>query len=398
MIEPSALTFVGMDVHRDSIAVALLRPDEHVPLEQTIANTPEALRKQLRRWGDPQTLRVCYEAGPTGYALQRQLAALGIDCAVIAPSLIPTRPGRRVKTDKRDARALCRLFRAGELTRVRVPGPDEEIVRDVVRAREDLTEDIVRSRHRISKLLLRHGRVYRERRSTWTEAHLAWIRRQRFESERLERLVAHQLAVLEARLAQRDPLDEEIAHVAQSPAYAAAVRRLSCLRGIAELSAITLLVEVGDFARFPTAPQFHGLHRAHRQRALQRRGPPPGCDHQERQRPPAAHPGRGRLESAAPAGLRSDVPPPRGRAAAGGAPLRHGRAAAAAPALLAHRAAPAADPDRRGRRRARARRLRLGTHDRAHRWLGRDDEEASAAGSTRASLTEGSSTELCGRP
>ena len=259
MIETSALTFVGMDVHRDSIAVALLRPGEHVPLEQTIANTPEALRKQLRRWGDPHALRVCYEAGPTGYDLQRQLALLGVDCAVIAPALIPRRPGRRVKTDKRDARSLCRLFRAGELTAVRVPDADEEIVRDVVRAREDLTEDIARSRHRISKLLLRHGRVYREAKKTWNERHLAWIRRQRFDSERLERLVAHHVAVLEARLAQRALLDEEIAAVARSDSYAPAVRRLSCLRGIAELSALTLLVEVGDFRRFPTARSFMGF-------------------------------------------------------------------------------------------------------------------------------------------
>lgn len=258
MIETSALTFVGMDVHRDTIAIALLRPGEHVPLEQTIANTSEAMRKQLRRWGDPGSLRVCYEAGPTGYELQRQLAAAGIACAVIAPALIPKRPGQRVKTDKRDARALCRLFRAGELTPVRVPEPDEEVVRDLVRAREDLTEDILRSRHRLSKLLLRHGRVYREGK-TWTARHVAWLRAQRFGSERLERLVGHHLAILDGRLAQRALLDEEITAIARSESYAAAVRLLSCLRGIAELSALTLLVEVGDFHRFGSAPEFMGF-------------------------------------------------------------------------------------------------------------------------------------------
>lgn len=259
MIETSALTFVGMDVHRDTIAIAILHPGEQVPLEQTIANTPEALHKQIRRWGDPGLLRVCYEAGPTGYDLQRELSARGIDCQVIAPTLIPRRPGRRVKTDKRDARALCRLLRAGELTAVRIPDVDDEIVRDVVRAREDLTEDIVRARHRISKLLLRHGRVYREAKTTWNTRHIIWIRAQRFASAQLGRLVAHQLAVLEARLAQRALLDEEITQVARSARYAAAVQRLSCLRGIAELSALTLLVEVGDFARFATAPNFMGF-------------------------------------------------------------------------------------------------------------------------------------------
>lgn len=258
MIETSALTFVGMDVHRDTIAIALLRPGEQVPLEQSIANTSEALRRQLRRWGDPGALRVCYEAGPTGYELQRELAAAGVDCAVIAPALIPKRPGRRVKTDRRDARALCRLFRAGELTAVRIPGPEEEAVRDLLRFREDQTEDILRARHRLSKFLLRHGQVYREG-GTWTARHLAWIDAQRFDLERLEGLLRHHRAVLDARLAQRATLDAEIALIARSEPYAPAVRLLSCLRGIAELSALTLVVEVGDFRRFGGAPEFMGF-------------------------------------------------------------------------------------------------------------------------------------------
>src|SRR5919198_6759081 len=157
MNEPNATTFIGMDVSKETIAIALLRPGEHVPLEQTITNTPEAVRKQLRRWGDPHSLRVCYEAGPTGYTLQRQLADLGVDCVVVAPTLIPKAPGHRVKTDRRDARDLCRLHRSGDLVSVHVPDLDEEIVRDLVRAREDQTEDILRARHRTTKLLLRHG-------------------------------------------------------------------------------------------------------------------------------------------------------------------------------------------------------------------------------------------------
>jgi transposase len=258
MIEPSALTFVGTDVHRDTIAIALLRPGEHIPLEQRIANTPEAVRKQLRRWGDPRSLRVCYEAGPTGYELQRQLASLDVDCAVIAPSLIPKRPGQRVKTDKRDARKRCSLFRAGELTAVRIPGPEDEAVRDLIRAREDLTEDLLRARHRLSKFLLRHGRVYREG-STWTAKHITWIRAQGFTIERLERLVGHHLAILEVRLAQRALLDTEVSEIARSEPYADDVRRLACLRGISTLGALTLLIEVGDFQRFATAREFMGF-------------------------------------------------------------------------------------------------------------------------------------------
>src|SRR5437773_393271 len=175
MTEGSAMTFIGMDVSKNTIAIALLRQDEHVPLEHTIANTPEAVRTQVRRWGDPARLRVCYEAGPTGYELERQLRSLGVDCAVIAPALIPKRPGQRVKT-----------------------------------------------------LLLAS-------------------------------LVDHHLAVIDARLAQRASLDREISTIAQSRPYAAAVRRLSALRGIKELSALTLLVEVGDFARFASAREFMGF-------------------------------------------------------------------------------------------------------------------------------------------
>jgi transposase len=258
MNEPSALTFIGMDVSKETIAIALLRPGEHVPLEQTIPNTAEAVRKQLRRWGEHTSLRVCYEAGPTGYDLQRQLAAAGVACIVAAPALIPKRPGSRVKTDRRDARDLCRLHRVGELVAIRVPDPAEEIVRDLVRAREDQTEDILRSRHRTTKLLLRHGRAYREGRG-WTERHLRWIKGQHFDDALLRTLVDHHLAVIDARLAQRALLDGEIAAIARSPAYRANVRRLSCLRGIRELSALTLLVEVGDFRRFATAREFMGF-------------------------------------------------------------------------------------------------------------------------------------------
>jgi transposase len=258
MNEPNATTFIGMDVSKETIAIALLRPGEHVPLEQTITNTPEAVRKQLRRWGDPHSLRVCYEAGPTGYTLQRQLADLGVDCVVVAPTLIPKAPGHRVKTDRRDARDLCRLHRSGDLVSVHVPDLDEEIVRDLVRAREDQTEDILRARHRTTKLLLRHGRAYRAGKG-WTAKHLAWIRGQDVESPLLRELLDHHLAVIEARLGQRALLDGEISQIARSPRYAAAVHRLSCLRGIKELSALTLLVEVGDFRRFASAREFMGF-------------------------------------------------------------------------------------------------------------------------------------------
>ncbi len=163
-----------------------------------------------------------------------------------------------MKTDRRDARDLCRLHRVGELTAVRVPDPAEEIVRDLVRGREDLTEDILRARHRTTKLLLRHGRAYREGKG-WTAKHVDWVRHQEFVDPLLRSLVDHHLAVVDVRLPQRALLDGQIAEIARGPMYMTAVARLSCLRGIKELSALTLLVEVGDFRRFGPAREFMGF-------------------------------------------------------------------------------------------------------------------------------------------
>jgi transposase len=246
-----APTFVGLDVHKDSITFALLRPGSDVPEQDKIPNTPEAVRKLARQWKDPAGIRACYEAGPCGYGLQRLLASLGVDCSVIAPSLTPRRPGERIKTDRRDARKLARFFRAGELSCVRVPAPEEEAVRDLVRFHEDLGEDVLRARHRLSKLLLRHDRIWPA--TAWTKAHMEWIRRQRFELPVLQRTLDEHIAALEMRLAQRELLAREILEIAARPPYQQPVARLAALRGIQALSALTLVVEVGDFARFGSA-------------------------------------------------------------------------------------------------------------------------------------------------
>lgn len=258
MLTSIAPTFVGLDVHKDSISIALLRPGQDDPDQERIPNTPEEIRRLVGRWADPSSVRVCYEAGPCGYELQRQLRSLGVECAVIAPALTPRRPGDRVKTDHRDARKLCRLFRAGELTTIRIPPPDEEAVRDLLRLREDLGEDILRARHRLSKFLLRHGRVFRDA-TNWTQAHWAWIRAQRFELPLLERLRDEHVVAIEMRVAQRDQLEHELHAIALEPRYAGAVRRLSALRGVRTLTALTLIVEVGDFARFGSAAEFMGF-------------------------------------------------------------------------------------------------------------------------------------------
>ena len=164
------LTHIGLDVHKETIAVAVLRPGTSECDECVIANTPAALRKLLSRYPDRAALRTCYEAGPTGYDTHRLLSSLGVPCEVIAPSLIPRRSGVRVKTDRTDARNLARLHRAGELTPVRVPSPAEEALRDLVRTREDLKSDRRIARQRIRSFLLRYGRRCPAPGARWTSA------------------------------------------------------------------------------------------------------------------------------------------------------------------------------------------------------------------------------------
>src|SRR5207253_9785475 len=161
-----SLIHVGMDVHKDSISIGILRPDDSLDVER-IFHDEESVRRFIARMGKPRQLVACYEAGPTGYELHRLLQRLQVRCHVVAPSLIPKAPGDRVKTDRRDCRRLARLHRAGELTAIRVPTEAQEAVRDLCRERADLVEDRTRARHRLGKFLLRHDRVYRAG-TAWT--------------------------------------------------------------------------------------------------------------------------------------------------------------------------------------------------------------------------------------
>lgn len=173
--------FVGMDVHKETISVSVLESRGHEARPTvTIANRPSTVRQVFEKLRKEGEVHAAYEAGCRGYVLHRDLTQLGVDCQVIAPSLIPVRPGDRVKTDRRDAEKLARLLRAGELTAIRVPTPAEESLRDLVRCREDAREDGRRDKHRVLKFLLRHGRIYDQGRH-WTEAHWRWLRAQRFE-------------------------------------------------------------------------------------------------------------------------------------------------------------------------------------------------------------------------
>lgn len=248
-------TFLGLDVHKSTISAAVLAPGSQVPVVDRISSDAEAVRRLVGRFDDPAALVACYEAGPTGYELARQLRSLGVRCEVVAPSLIPVAPGDRVKTDKRDARRLALLLRGGQLTAVRVPEVAEEAVRDLCRARADMVIDRTRARHRLGKFLLRHGRVWRDG-ENWTLKHRSWIAAQRFDEPALDVALAHYRAALTAREAEVDAIDAELALWFGRAPFADAVRRLAAYRGVTELGALTLASEVCDWRRFPTAGMF----------------------------------------------------------------------------------------------------------------------------------------------
>ena len=239
-------SWVGLDVHARSVLASVLDAGSG---ELRTQSAPAA-SEQTVAWlsGLPRPVRVAYEAGPTGYGLARACAEAGIACTVAAPSKIPRAPGDRVKTDRRDAERLARLLRLGELVAVRVPDPDEEAARDLVRAREDARGDLMRARHRLSKLLLRHGLVYEG--SAWTLAHDAWLRRQRFTSRALTLAFEESYGAVAQAKGRRDALDHAIAELAGEPPFAEVVGRLVCLRGVSTLTALALTVELGDWQRF----------------------------------------------------------------------------------------------------------------------------------------------------
>ncbi len=252
---PPDVRVLAMDVHANTISTGLLEPGSDTPLLDRLSADDESVRRLVARLGDPARVWACYEAGPTGYELARVLRAARMRCEVIAPSLIPSRPGDRVKTDRRDARRLALLFRAGQLSSVRVPTLGEEAVRDLCRARADMVIDRTRARHRLGKFLLRHGRVWRGG-DNWTLKHEMWLRQQRFDERALNETLAHYQATLTARDAAVAAIDADLAAWYDRAPFADAVARLSAYRGVTELGALTLASEVCDWRRFPTAGMF----------------------------------------------------------------------------------------------------------------------------------------------
>lgn len=255
------LRFIGLDVHADTIAVAVAEPDGEVRSLGIIPNRAESVRKLMKRLGPAETLRVCYEAGPTGYVLYWQLTGLGVACEVIAPTLIPTMAGDRVKTDRRDATKLARCYRAGDLTAVWVPDAAHEALRDLVRAREAAKSDQLRARNRLSKFLLRHGERPTDKMTPWSDRYMRWLRQVHFEefaqeATRLDYL--HEVDHAADRLTRLERTIEAAVQTAP-PKMRAVIDALQALRGIARMTAVTLVTELGEFSRFVRAPQLMGF-------------------------------------------------------------------------------------------------------------------------------------------
>lgn len=247
------LRHVGLDVHAETIAVAVAEPEGEVRALGVIPNREEPLARLLRKLGPPARLRVCYEAGPCGYVLYWHLTRRGIHCDVVAPTLVPIKSGDRVKTDRRDAAKLARCYRAGDLTPVWVPDAASEALRDLVRAREAAKQDQLRARHRLGKFLLRRGVRRPEGLRAWTQRHRQWLATLRWPAGALEATwldYLHEVDHAADRIARLETAIDaavQAAPVAQRRIIAA----LQTLRGIKQVAAATIVSEVGPLTRFP---------------------------------------------------------------------------------------------------------------------------------------------------
>ncbi|MFT4035778.1 MAG: IS110 family transposase [Patulibacter sp.] len=241
---------VGLDVHKSSIRLAALRAGEVVD-ERTLEHDHEQVVGVLLQWSG---VRVCQEAGPTGFGLHRALVAAGVESVIVAPGLVPSRPGDRVKTDRRDALRLAGLHAAGLLTAVFVPSLEHESLRDLVRAREDARLDRMRARHRLGKFMLRHDR--RMPTTCWGPTRRAWSGRQAFERVGEQAAFDDYLQAVDLIDSRISRLEQALGELAAGGEHAAVIGRLRCVRGIDTLTAVGLVAEAGDFQRFATAEQF----------------------------------------------------------------------------------------------------------------------------------------------
>jgi transposase len=256
-MEQSTTTYVAMDTHKSAISIAIAEDGRRgeVRFVGEIANRPEAVATMIERLAAKHgKLAFCYEAGPCGYGLYRQIVLLGHDCVVVAPSLIPTRPGDHVKTDRRDAVTMASLFRSGELTPVWVPEDAHEAMRDLCRARQAAMEALRRARQQVLSFLLRHGRVYSSG-GHWTRKHRLWLSAQGFDHPTRQIAFEELVQVVDEAQARRDRLARQMQELLPSWSLANVVTAIQALRGVALIAAITLVAEIGDFHRFANPRQ-----------------------------------------------------------------------------------------------------------------------------------------------
>jgi transposase len=258
----SKIRFIGLDVHADTIAAAVAEPDGEVRPLGIIPNRLESIRKLVAKLGPANQLKACYEAGPTGYTLYWQLSSLGVPCQVIAPSLVPVKAGDRVKTDRRDAAKLARSYRAGDLTPVWVPDAAHEALRDLVRAREDAKQDQLRARHRLGKFLLRHGQCPpNDVKKSWTQKYMTWIQEKvHFDQPALEATLLDYVHEVDHEAERIERLEKSIdVAIEKAPAeIRSVIEALQALRGVAKITAVSVVAEVGTLSRFEKPRQLMG--------------------------------------------------------------------------------------------------------------------------------------------
>jgi transposase len=256
-VQENSEVFVGLDTSKQKISVAIANTGRsgEVRFFGDIESTPSMVEHMVKKLAKHHhRLRFCYEAGPTGYGLHRQITALGHECVVVAPSLIPRRPGERVKTNRRDAVSLAKLHRAGELTAVWVPDPAHEAVRELARARETAMEELRRARQHLQSFLLRHGRIFTGR-TAWSKAHTRWLCEQKFDHP------AHYIVLTEYRQAIADAevrlgrLTQQVTEIVATWSMAPVITAYQALRGVGFMTAVTFAAEIGDVCRFDNPRQ-----------------------------------------------------------------------------------------------------------------------------------------------
>lgn len=247
-------TIIAFDQHAATTMAAVLLPGQRTPAMHPLTSDTVTVLRFIARVQRQAPVRCCYEAGPCGFELQRALTARGIPCEVIAPALIPRRPGDRIKTDRRDAGQLAVLYRAEALTPIHIPTDQEEAARDLLRCREDICADLLRARHRLSKFLLRHGRRFTATKKAWSKRHDAWLRAQTWPLPALDQTHRAYLRAVEEIVARLRTVEEDLRALLDLEPLRARVQRLRCFRGIDDLTALTIAAELGDPRRFATAP------------------------------------------------------------------------------------------------------------------------------------------------